>query len=231
MKARPIIFQGHTVCALVDDRKTHSRRIVNARKSAEGLVLSPGIGYDIASEHQESLAIQGYELTKHDDGLFTVIPPCPYSQPGDLLWVRESFRNARSGAPIYRADKAKSMGMDEYSDRHKWKSSIYMPRWASRLTLRITDVRVERVQDISEDDAVAEGLRVVKEDDAILWYSGLATEDWGGWSELWQPDDPVAAYRDLWESINGNWDENPWVWVLEFEVIQANVDHVLGQAA
>ena len=191
--------------------------------------------------------MQGYTLTKHDDGFFTVIPPCPYGQPGDLLWVREAF--AYSGEPCFPDQHAHSVYFKADTEhpvretdglaandfppaaRSSWKPSIYMPRWASRLTLRITDVRVERVQDISEDDAVAEGLRVVKEDDAILWYSGLATEDWSGWSELWQPDDPVAAYRDLWESINGNWDENPWVWVLEFEVIQANVDHVLGQAA
>ena len=214
------------------------RALLEGRKTQARVVMKPQPGNDIDNLGDgKNIVSEGNCIT------------CPFSV-GELIWLREQLRCTYSNGVWYAADetndeiertnylsdpRAEELA-DHYGNRLldnevRRIPSICMPRWASRLTLKITDARAEGLQDISEDDAVAEGLRVVKEDDAILWYSGLATEDWGGWSELWQPDDPVAAYRDLWESINGNWDENPWVWVLEFEVIQANVDHVLGQAA
>lgn len=118
-------------------------------------------------------------------------------RPGDTLWVRETWRMAQWGSPIYRADKERSMGMDEYSDRHKWRPSIFMPRSASRITLRVVGVRVERVKDITEADAKAEGAEPA--DCCHAYYHG---------------------FGKLWESINGprgyGWDANPWVWVVNF---------------
>lgn len=128
---------------------------------------------------------------------------CPHGKRGDRLWVRESFLQD-SGGFIYRADgdfegNAKILG--------GWRPSIFMPRWASRILLEITNVRVERINDISEEDAIAEGVDGEKEAAAIgsTWY-----------------DKPRRAYRRIWESINGqgSWDLNPFVWVIEFKVVK-----------
>ena len=114
---------------------------------------------------------------------------CPYGQPGGRLWVRETFEDCESAlhsCVLYRADGG--------TPGTKWTPSIHMPRWASRITLEITGVRVERLQDISEEDAISEGTPF----------------PCGGW---------VGGYQKLWESIHGpgSWDLNPWVWVVEFK--------------
>jgi len=116
---------------------------------------------------------------------------CPYGQPGDRLWVRETFAESRSGV-IYRAAPMFD-DCEEGDVSWKWKPSIHMPRWASRITLEITAVRVERLQDISEEDAKREGF----------------------------PD--VVHFYELWTILNGkeSWRANPWVWVVEFKVAQA----------
>lgn len=131
--------------------------------------------------------------------------PCRYGVSGDRLWVRETWRMA-NGSPIYRADADRSLGMDEYSDRHTWKPSIHMPRVASRITLELVEVHVEPLQDISEVDAEAEGCR-----------------DWAAEQDTPARDIPAGEsrliYRQLWEQINGagSWDLNPWVWCLTFK--------------
>lgn len=141
---------------------------------------------------------------------------CPYGEPGDLLWVRETHAIATGhmydgeAAVKYRADDALVALHDERSNSHarnasisdRWRPSIHMPRWASRLTLRVTEVRVERLQDISEDDAEAEGV------DPYEYPSGpLAPSHRGAFFELW---DKLNAQRAPWRS-------NPWVWVVSFE--------------
>ena len=123
---------------------------------------------------------------------YGLYPPSPYGVPGDRLWVRETFM-ATLGGIVFAAD-----GGDHYGagGKLKWKPSLFMPRWASRLTLEIVNVCVERLQEISEDDAFAEGVN---------------TGDWLG--------DPVGEYAKLWDSINAKrapWASNPWVWVVEF---------------
>lgn len=119
---------------------------------------------------------------------------CPYGAPGDLLWVRETFdvrTVAGDTVVFYRAD----CGSD--GDGAKWKPSIFMPRALSRISLKITDVRVERLQEMKREEAEAEGI---------------------GDSPLWRP-----AFKQLWDAINAkrghSWDSNPWVWVIKFEVI------------
>lgn len=208
MTDRPILFSGPMVRALLDGRKTQTRRIV-----------------------------KGVPLQWLDDSGFTpayVADPgnalCPYGVPGDRLWVRESHYLTDNGDEefaVYAADPAEvgrhlvevasleAAHRDiDWSRHRKLRPSIHMPRWASRLTLAITDVRVERLQDISEADAEAEGVR---EPSLGEWVST-------GLGEV--PRDrcaPVTAFAALWEAINGpdSWAANPWVWAVTFEVERA----------
>ena len=169
---------------------------------------------------------------------------CPYGVPGDLLWVRETVAHGEGlkyhvaykadsqcgawgwdgdGNPLFslhghvlEGDAGRAVGnygMHRYGKR--WTPSIHMPRWASRIRLRIRDVRVERLQDISEDDAVAEGVALER----YVPVSDSAGKHASGEAE---PTDPVAEYRDLWNHINGAgaWESNPWVWALSFEKVK-----------
>ena len=182
MKERPIMFNAAMVRAVLDGRKSQTRRVVKAPKWS-----TPGYaGVDF---------------------------PCPYGAPGDRLWVRECFHAyslKEVGSPlgqlttnvVYRADPTS----DEYW-AVKWRPSIYMPRWASRITLEVTGVRVERVQDIGELDAEREGTPNFNQSP-----SGVSVSD----------------FIHLWDSINGkrnggvySWDSNPWVWVVEFRGVDA----------
>lgn len=131
------------------------------------------------------------------DGRFERIK-CPYGVRGDLLWVRETFNNT-CGDTLYRADGIE-LGCA------KWKPSIFMPKDLSRLTLLIRDIRVERLNDISTMDARYEGAPAV----SYVGQTGVAH--------------PIVCFRSLWESINGkdSWSDNPWVWVVEFDVIRMN---------
>jgi len=140
----------------------------------------------------------------------------PYGQPGDRLWVRETWAygvhalsaaRCEDGPFVYAAD-----GTTQGRLCDRWRPSIHMPRSASRLTLEITGRRAERLQDISESDARAEGLSFVGDGAARYGIPGLAS--------TWN-DDPRESYRALWESINGagSWDAKP-VWVIEFKVLE-----------
>lgn len=190
MKVRPILFSGSMVRALLDGSKAQTRRPVKPQPPAYIDSDMPGL---------RSLKQR----------------PCPHGQPGDLLYVRETwsaygaFAAYGTGRVSYRADE------DQQPQGLPWKPSIHMPRWASRLTLRITDVRVERLNEISEADAEAEGAEPI-----------LVPPDGGS-------DPHAQGFCELWNSINGPeaWDKNPWVWVVCFEVIHANVDQVIERTA
>ena len=240
MKARPILMNGDMVRAVMREieqpgrGKTQTRRFVNPEPNPRISEKFPhpmvrdGRLFFCASRQDE------YPMWEHP--MF-----CPYGQPGDLLYVRETFGHGWSyggGDPVvfYRATGDGWIGSDAFppadvmngrfgvssgqpacsvSKNTKWTPSIHMPRWASRITLQITDVRVERLQDISEEDAVAEGID----------YPTFAGR---------QPDDlpdvaPSDVFAKLWDSIYGTWAENPWVWVIEFKPILANVDDVLRE--
>ena len=186
MKERPIIMRADDVRAILAGTKTQTRRI--AKLSSAGRVERGGRNWHVDDP----------------DAAFA----CPYGQPGDRLWVRESLRFVRVGEnyhehAVYAADGVRVPRcpdlLPQFCDGMAFGlarsvPSIHMPRWASRITLEITGVRVERLQDISAADAWAEGI-------------------------AYSPDvDPVHAYRELWEQINGpgSWDANPFVWVVEF---------------
>jgi hypothetical protein len=202
MKERPILFSDEMVRAILDGRKSQTRRVITP------LPMTSWIGVPILNEDER----------------------CPHGQPGDWLWVREAFAlvPCSAGCEKYPEgfDPTKSSVSQPAAPHHgvryratwdrsrcaPWKPSIHMPRWASRSTLEITGVRVERVGDISEADARAEGAPVAYE--RRVYPSALAAK--------------VETYRqgfaEVWDRINGKrpgytWSENPWVWVIEFKRI------------
>lgn len=196
------------VNALLDGRKTQTRRIMKPQPSYD-FGWYPGCGDDGKSLY--------YFTEKHFKNV--VRDFTPHGKTGDRLWVRETFRIFDSsdecgcsespcncpanGSPLYRANADCS--------ENKWKPSIHMPRWASRILLEVVDVRVERLNEISEEDAMAEGWPKQHGDFDSPAPGNGGVFDW---------------YRDLWEKINGegSWDKNPWVWVIEFKVIKGLSD-------
>lgn len=216
-KARPILFSAPMVRALLDGRKTQTRRIVKPQPNGTESV-SPCHWVET-----------GWSTSRGSSGCLCRPVRCPYGQPGDLLWVRETFCSDDDTPTIYKADGDEELYIKNHDllcTNLPWKPSIHMPRWTSRLTLEITGVRVERLQDITEEDAKAEGIVFCERDsDGAEWYS---LPEW-----KWQSPAAARAYRTLWESINGSgsWDANPWVWVLEFTVHRCNVDDLLKRTA
>lgn len=211
MKERPILFSAPMVRAILEGRKTQTRRVVKLNDA--GRVARGGRQWHIDDDHA-ALA-------------------CPYGQPGDRLWVREAhlldppidgtwpsvgdsftsiddiperYRNPEH--VLYRAD-------DKLTTAWRWRPSIHMPRWASRITLEVTDVRVERLQDISEADAQAEG---VDRDTEPCDHTRRSCADVGCLGPTHR-----AAFCDLWMQINGadSWAANPWVWVVSFRRLEA----------
>lgn len=189
MKERPILFSAPMVRAILAGTKTQTRRVAKVFAGRDDL-----------------------------NGILRRFPNqmgCPYGQPGDRLWVRETFMHepadycweasvsipCRPASTVYRADFPDSVPGEG------WKPSIHMPRNLSRITLEVTGVRVERLNDISEADARAEGVRSNRD---TLAETGFAT--------------CRDAFRDIWESINGtgSWQANPWVWCIEFRRVTSD---------
>lgn len=203
MKERPILFSGAMVRALLANTKTQTRRAVKiditmGRES----ILAPRRGKRYAPV---------YLLPENAAEAFAC---CPYGQPGDRLWVRESFAEG-----IHQMTDANhwAYAADHFGTQQRlgdrWKPSIHMPRAASRITLEITSVRVERLQDISSCDAIAEGIEACP-------HGG----EWRNYLDRAPYRDaltPRVSFRSLWDSINGpgSWDSNPWVWALSFRQI------------
>lgn len=200
MKEHPIIFSSDSIRAILEGRKTQTRRVTkqNAlleRQIATGIVTS-GVDYS------------------------KLLRFCPYGQPGDRLWVRETWGYPDNMNPgndavyiSYIADKTsmfvhfktgEKVSVSGYAKPLKLKPSIFMPRWASRITLEIVSVRVERVQDIHPLDCVAEG--------ASTYDTNISL------------DTHINRFKVLWNSINAkrgySWESNPWVWVIEFKRVE-----------
>jgi hypothetical protein len=209
MTDRPIIFSAPMVRALLDGRKTQTRRVLKPQAA--------GNAYRLAVYDPQRAAFF------FDEGTGALQPVrLPYA-PGDRLWVREAFRgdagyNAYpprewSHWPVsYEADPFETcIGLDT----GRLRPSIHMPRWASRITLTVTDVRVQRLQEISEGDAIAEGCAPVMVREGRS-SSGMAFSVWS-WRD---------GYKDLWNSLHDPeaWGANPWVVALTFTVGQRNID-------
>jgi hypothetical protein len=226
MGDKPILFSAPMIRALLDGRKTQTRRVLKHPKGID-INIAPTVQTDdatwIAFDHPKG-------------GPLTCIK-WPYA-PGDRLWVKEAWncfafsQDGEEASPTqtipsaaeYRECKEDAYRFDiqaiyRESDRarkwfsdQQWRSPIHMPRWASRLTLTVTDVRVQRLQDISEADAMAEGANPSD----LRMYPELGTScDW---------------FHDLWNSLHGPdaWDANPWVVALTFDVHHRNIDQMPG---
>jgi len=225
MKERGMIFNSEMVRAILNGRKTQTRRVIK--------------GVDGATSFNPEWDINGEEIfvvlgEKDRTGMNPVLGAisCPFGAGGDRIWVRETFQGPlvseelfeeygaypeRFEIPQYCEYAADGGPRPEYCDlednlHYGWRPSIHMPRWASRLNLEITGVRVERLNSISQEDAQAEGMELTG------WRPTYSDPDSGG--EVWTPYDNFAQ---LWESIYGeeSWQANPWVWVIEFKRLEA----------
>lgn len=215
IKDKPILMNGEMVTATIEEIKNQTRRPI---KNCIG------------------------DGTKENPLRMDLIK-CEFGCVGDLLWVRENTECVTSGDGTdlsnYCADKKPVLysNCDDAEYNGSWahwdylravRPSIHMERWASRITLEITDIKAERIQDISEEDALSEGLKIFNEDDANLYYTGISTiEMWP--SEDWVLDNPIEAFKNLWDSIYAGtafkWDKNPYVWVVKFKRHMVNIDN------
>jgi hypothetical protein len=198
MSDRPILFSAEMVRAILDGRKTQTRRVMKPQPKPTPADFPGPAGHWWPSQKHKSMLGVEREMQKWK-GLAG--SACPYGDTGDLLWVRETWTQypiELNPEPCDAWHKATSNGP---LPPFKWRPSIHMPRWASRITLRITDIRVERLQDISCADAEAEGAG---------HEAGLT----GGQAR--------EAFSHLWNKINGPgaWGANPWVWVMAFERVK-----------
>ncbi|AYW39447.1 hypothetical protein [Pseudomonas aeruginosa] len=206
-RERPILFNDQMVRAILEGRKTVTRRAV---KDTGFYAIDAAIhGNEVALREREALSTR-----------------CPFGQPGDRLWVRETHAQVfevdiPDGRPAGPIGTAGSPGRPDWKCRYvyrsdgempnvqwhhvgdsqpvRWTPSIHMPRRASRILLEITAVRVERLQDITPNQCIAEGAWREKD------------------KELGRGQEAIAAFADLWRSTGGDWDANPWVWVVEFK--------------
>lgn len=233
-KERPILFSGPMVRAILEGHKTQTRRVI---KNMPKRPYPIGIAGSIFQFDEK---LNSWQWWAHERDAFWRprgdAIKCPYGQPGDRLWIRETFTIEtnfnldpcdppfKDERPVkwtesedwgryweqchYRATEPEHQLVHEDDCRkceddgycNSWSPSIHMPRWASRITLEITNVRVERIQDINELDTLAEGIHVQCSDEDM--------------------SEQLEAFEDLWDSINAKrgfgWDKNPWVWVIEF---------------
>lgn len=217
MKERPVIFTGDSVRSILAGRKTQTRRICRVQPlEAGGLwqCLYPW------GEGGHGIYESESEMRQEYDRL--MLARCPYGKPGDRLWVRETWATDFEKNVLYRTTDPSPSPMGAYGAKRMvdgaksiWRSPIHMPRWASRITLEITGVRVERLQEISEADAIAEGL--------IQWSSPRMSNIYYGvtQADVWESN-PRKTYARLWDSINSkraSWESNPLVWVAGFKML------------
>jgi hypothetical protein len=217
-RERPILFSGEMVRAILDGRKTQTRRLVKPEA-----VLIDGGGQPFTQRWDESEGVNWRRDVR-----------CPFGQPGDRLWVKETFIHQEpeyeavlsTTVPIVPAFTTYRADVDPIGEQKGagWTPSLFMRRDLSRLTLEVTDVRVERLQDISEDDARAEGVEPLPCQCCMKTGRAVNCTDgpWGGCCPCCQ-DTRVESYREdftqLWDSLNAKrapWASNPWVWVVSF---------------
>lgn len=209
VKERPILFSAPMVRAVLDGRKTQTRRVVRLRFNEN--VSGPNF-----------------------DGLFSETKDpvtryfaCPYGAPGDRLWVRETWGYFPGSLDserqvLYRATVSNPPEWDtrrgDVSEFTVWRPSIHLPRWASRINLKVKAIRVERIQDISAKDILAEGAVARPHEDKYLGKCPVSAFDGKVYPDL------KSVWAAGWDGINGKrgfgWTANPWVWVVEFEKVE-----------
>lgn len=203
VKERPILFSGEMVRAILAGRKTQTRRVMKPQPPDDWRPICFAYYWPIVVDrHGEDRDGEMIFGAYDDECGFK----CPYGGPGQRLWVRETWGYTTDYDGPYILDKRKALYR---ADQHReifpdrWRPSIHMPHWASRITLEITEVRAQRLQEISHRDALAEGVAydVSKSDGA-----------------------PLDRFRDLWNRINGKkhpWESNPWVWAISFKQVDS----------
>lgn len=222
VKERPILMSGPMVKAILDGRKTQTRRVVKPQPPDDFdrhcWFDAPAYGWT----NEPEPAINWFTLR------------CRHGLPGERLYIREKWALVQwdeDGTDDWTGSIPKEPPGLGWSAHHaagstyendcledrgfRWRPSIHMPRWAARIIIEVTGVRVERIQDISDADAIAEGIRRFDEtagQSVYTWYGVDRSTD----------RNPIGAYRTLWESIHGpgSWDANPWVWAVEFRRIE-----------
>ncbi|EPP2376523.1 hypothetical protein V3G61_12595 [Klebsiella pneumoniae] len=202
MTERGMIFNADMVRAILDGRKTQTRRIMKPQPDP-----CPRGGHWWPSNVFKTMLHVEDEMQNGKGGWGGLVgDACPFGDVGDRIWVRETWAEAGASAPdlkLYRANYPEHVPSIYENvppaEEIRWTPSIHMPRWASRILLEITDVRVERLRSMSQDDARAEG---------VIAASG--------------PMEAGLAFRELWDSIYGeeSWKANPWVWVVEFKRVE-----------
>jgi len=216
MKERPILFSDRRVRALLSGQQSQTRRIMKSQSFGPVQDNHEGCyGIDVMRNHLQGNRVVNLEDLRHH---------CPYGQPGDKLWVRETWRGPvvapeemvkyqreplafkKSQYCRYQADSG-LYGQDDAQPHSGWQAGIHMPRWASRIDLRITRLRVEKIQDISDADILAEGVQF---DNHFLNNFFTMQKD---------TVSPKEAYLKAWTQQYGStsWEVNPWVWVIDFE--------------
>ena len=206
VKERPILFSGGMVKAILDGRKTQTRRVMKPQPILDLNRSGQGNPFWLWLEGKKRAA---FNYPNGDQSLIQFY--CPYGKPGDRLWVRETWGASGYGCSLPINQEAMSYRL-KYGDETYGqcrRSPIHMPRWASRINLEITNVRVERLNEISEEDADAEGISLTP---STFCYG----------DETPEMQSHRAAFQILWEKINGKkhpWSSNPWVWVVEFKKI------------
>jgi hypothetical protein len=209
---KPILFSTEMVQAILEGRKKLTRRTQ---------------GLEIINKNPDDWFLDGLKILGrfifHNLKSKEEIQIKPKFEIGDILWVRETWQttwneNKKSWDTIYKADGGYWIDDDGIM---KWKPSIFMPKKKCRIFLEITDVRVERLQDISEEDAIAEGIKKtwINDDIKQCRFKNYINDGKGSKS-------PIDSFNSLWVSINGkdSWKANPWVWVYEFKVVEKPKD-------
>lgn len=197
MAEKPILFNTEMVNAIMEGRKTQTRRLVKTKHRGAA-------GFNVCFSKATGEITGVYDFDE-DERMYDDPTQAPF-QPGDVLWVRETWTEMPYGF-AYRADGEEPDGWD---GNDRWYPSIHMPKEAARLYLKVKDVRIERLQEISEDDALAEGAD-----------AGEYLDEQGNLMDVYYPHEDFAH---IWDSVIKNadlpiygWDANPWVWVIEFE--------------
>lgn len=212
MAIKPILFNTEMVRAILDGRKSYTRRVIKPQPDEKHTFP---LGFVIDSTEKKNVGCFGFGIEEYGGSIQYVKPPYGYA-PGDILYVRETWSDDRQfthdstpGRYFYKASE---------SENFKWKPSIHMPKEAARIWLKVTDVRVERLQDITPKDAENEGV-------GNLFYEDIGYSEKNYGTEV-DPEYGIAKeqFAWLWESTikksdidRYGWDANPWVWVIEFE--------------
>ena len=224
-KERPIIFSSEMIRAILDNRKRQTRRVVKFRTKSAKLFGQQQEHFELKSAYparekgwifwsSDSPGLAEFTKRAYSDGITS-----PYGEPGDRLWVKEAWYTSKKYDPLPPAKfpvEAKtifrylgSRAKPEWAGRTR--SARFMPRWASRITLEIVNVRVERLQDVSDDDAKAEGFE---------YYGETLFKDYG---EILAEHTAIYKYASYWDLLNARqgflWKSNPWVWMIEFRML------------